>query len=226
MRKLFGIVILSALVLTFCSTSAKAQVTQITLGGTASCMTFTGTGSGNPINLTLGNCIGPGLGQGGLSALGSANFFIGPGASSTTTLTQVGSSNVFNVAAPANSFLFRFGDTNCVNGTNIAGCLLTGNLALVNLTQSGQGGVFNLAFGANLTNIGGTQASLFPTIAGVTDITIVFSSATPLQNLGTGEITAGISSGEIRPIPEPGSVLLLGSGLLGLGVALRRRLIV
>ncbi len=48
------------------------------------------------------------------------------------------------------------------------------------------------------------------------------STVDALWTAGNGSASAPISSGEF-PTPEPGSMLLFGSGLLGLGTFLRRR---
>ena len=196
---------------------ASAQ-DQITLNGTASgAITFTGAGSGSGgsnLTMSLGSCTlgshcitGTATGTGSLSSTGSYELSGGP-----LSLTSV-SPGSWNVSGILNFAYFN-------GGTN----LLSGTLNLLNFTQVGSLGLFNDTLTANLTGLSGSLASSIGSSA-ITDITIVIRNGVNLSGLGNGaNASASISSGEIfLPTPEPGSMVLFGSGLVAVGSMLRRR---
>lgn len=117
------------------------------------------------------------------------------------------------------SLLFEYGSAK--GGSN----LLTGNLTLVDVSQSVKTGAFNDAFVVNLTITGGSLAPAFTTGNGVVQMQIDFS--------GNGNILAGLSaplnayihSGSVNPvIPEPTPLLMLGTGLISLAGLVRSKL--
>lgn len=110
-----------------------------------------------------------------------------------------------------------------INGDNVAdaaGVLLTGELASFGASASGPG-VFEFIF-----NISGglltTVVPLFP--AGQAGVilgadggsTFTGSFAADFTNLSGGLAGTGTGSADTAPIPEPGTLLLLGSGVAGL----------
>jgi len=207
----------AAFVVVLVLASAASAQNQITLNGTASgAIVFTGAGSGtggSNLSMSLGSCslgshciTGTATGTGGLSSTGTYELSGGP-----LSLTSVSAGN-WNVSGILNFAYFN-------GGTN----LLSGTLNLVNFTQVASLGVFNSTLTANLTGLSGLLASNIGSSA-VTDITIVIRNGVNLAALGNGvNASATISSGEIFPTPEPGSMVLFGSGLVAAGSLLRRR---
>jgi hypothetical protein len=98
---------------------------------------------------------------------------------------------------------------------DIGGVLLTGEVTGFGSQESGATDNFDFAF--NVT--GGGLAGLFPTgIVGVT-----MHSERSLFNGSFAESFAGGAKGTLGTIPEPTTLLLLGSGVAGIAVAGRRR---
>jgi len=211
MRKIF-LVLAVLFVLATAASTATAQ-DQITLGATAAnSMTFTGAGSGNwTLAFTPDPLSGTAFGTGSLSS-GPAPYSITQG-SVTINGTEVDSTH-WNISQ-SGSLSFLYGTVGLP--------LLTGNLQLVSLVQSGQIGTFNDSLAANLAITGGSLATALTTNA-ILSITIDFTSATSLATLGHGStLGARISSGELFPAPEPVSMVLVGSGLILLGGLVRLR---
>jgi hypothetical protein len=137
----------------------------------------------------------------------------------------------FNVTqTPSTNLNFYYGSTG--PGGKDAG-FLAGQLNLVSLTQtpSGKTGVFNESLVVNLTNIPGVCASVSGACSlagafsagGEVQLTLRFTSTKSLFNTAGTEL-AFISTGSVTPVlPEPGSLAMLGSGLICLGGVVRRR---
>jgi hypothetical protein len=224
MRKINLFLILMAMSLTLGSRAAWAQ-SNISLSGTSSGnVIFTGTGSGN-LSLSLGACAGgsncidgsaSGNGAFGSGGFPLNGFFIISGASSLT-LTNT-SPTSWNITG--GTFNFIFSSAADGGGTNF----LSGTLSLVNLGQSGGSGTFNTQFVANLTGLSGTLAGLFTSAGGIANISLNLSTSSNLSSLGLGSTETGtLDHGAITTTPEPGTMVLLGSGLLALGGFLRRQ---
>ncbi len=189
---------------------SNAATNQISLGGTASgSVVFNGTGGGN-FNLVTSGLTSIAFGQG--IFLGDNGFY---------SITQTGGITGTFLGLVAGADTWQITQANPLSF--VFGSFLTGNLQLKSLIQSSSSGVFNESLVANLTNLGGSLASDFTAAGGIASITIQFTSPTNLAGIGFGSDAAAIATGNIQPTPEPGSMILLGSGILGLGGYLRRK---
>ena len=204
-----GLVILGVATLLLCSASGFAS--QITLqNSAANAITFLGGGGGFTVTFNSG-------------AFGKATDDLG-GSSGVYEIQQMGTlvsgtpagGGVYNLTQSGglnNGFLyFTYG------GVKGSGSLLFGNLQLVNLTQAGSTGNFNDDLVVNLFILGGSLATKFVTNNGILQLTIHFPTGADLANiLGGGGFNAVISDGTVVPVPEPASLLMLGSTLLAFG---------
>lgn len=101
--------------------------------------------------------------------------------------------------------------------------------ATLNLTDlhAGLSGtpLFDGTFG-NTSSFGTYLASDFPSgITGTVDFTVRLSKGSSVGTLGNSQrIVGGISSGELVPTPEPTTLALLGTSVLGLAGVVRRRM--
>jgi hypothetical protein len=216
MRKV--LLVLSVLALLTTAVATATAQDQITLGASSNSMTFTGDGSGDwTLTFAGGAMTGAAFGTGILTS-GPTSYSITQGAV-TIAGTTTGIPNYWTISQSGPL-------TFCYGGCG-ASSLLEGNLQLVNLNQT-PGiaiGDFNDTLTVNLTNLTGSLVtSGAMTTQGKVDITIIFATTTDLQSLPMGgTLVAGISSGEVRPTPEPVSMALVGSGLILLGALVRRR---
>jgi PEP-CTERM motif len=195
--------ILTAIVLTlamaFSSTTATASTSNVTLTlPTTGSITFTGGSSPGSALMTV---TGP---LSGVASMGTGAF---SGATSFTLLGSV----VFTATS---------GDSDGYAGTGVLNFAtnngFTGTLSNITLDQTIVAGV------------PGSRVQLTATLNGQTvSVTLDLPSSTPISGLGSHTELGKFSVGEAGSAvtPEPGTMLLFGSGLLLVAGVLRRRLI-
>jgi len=201
----------------------SSRADQINLGGSSQSATFTSQGAGVGLAVTGFTFTGPGSVQFGPNIISTGNYAVSASGAATLTSTNGGTTFTWN----GGPLSFTFND-NGINGTGavvtglatvgtisdhtqnpkfVTQLLVTGNTAATGTTLSEfvVGNTFDFDFNLNVGQ--------FP--SGFLDV--IYNSAAGTSttgNLNTGAVVT----------PEPGSMVLLGTGLIGLGGTLRRKL--
>jgi len=198
-------------------TSGKAQTNlQLSLGTTSAELNAVGTG-GQVIDINDRVCSGSTC----TFAAGSANT-TNPTTSGTYLMTTP-SVTAFTLTpgTVAGSYTVSQAAPVAFSYTSSGGTL-TGTLEFTGATDSAvnSSGVSVVLLVGTLTVTGGSLAADLPKSTTMTLQLSQYNSLASLLN-GTGTLTTQVDFGSITP--EPASIFLFGSGLLGLGLLLRQR---
>ncbi len=223
--------LLGAIVVLFTTVPGASAQSDIDLGaGTSGVVQFLATGAGNfDLNMCSlavnGACVGnqvqgPGNGDGFLA--GNPGFYQITGGGITGTLTSPLNCAVCQWTL-SGSVGFNFSSMPNGGGTD----LLDGTFTLVSMTQKQNvnGVGFNQMVQVNFAATGGTLLKYFdPTGKGFITLDLKFTTDKNVQSIPGGSTRFGlVVDGTVTPTPEPGTMALLGSGVLLVGGFLRKR---
>ncbi len=220
MRKILQLALMAASVLLI-APLAVAQVEIVNLGASAqNSFIFAGSPGGNDWSLVLvnpcrgaGHCTAVGVGPGPLA--GSKGFY---------SFDVVGVTIHGNETRADSWSITENKPIGFDIGTSKGGDqLLQGSLTLVSMQQNGAGRKFNDVLTAKLTVTGGALAQYFSD--GGALLTFDIATTQNLMNLPVDTtFSTTMRNGAISPAPEPGTFVLLGSGLLAFGGYLRKKM--
>lgn len=233
MRRLILLVILTGTILVLGSTPASAQ-TQITLSNSGQAVKFQVVISGTSMDIALGTCSSTTF-TGTCTLSGNAAFDPGDTATYSLTTTTGSAMTVSKTATPG---VFSItGATTGFSYSSTDGDSLTGTITWTNVLDGSTTPILNGVLKITaISSTAGDFTSLFGGVNSLINVNLTLNtlgcsptlSPCTLDNVlaaSTGQMaSATLGHGGMTPTPEPGSLLLVGSGLVGVGFFLRRRL--